>query len=102
MLMAERRHLVPCLGENPRKLLLIGLSAELAEIVLEEDDAHDVLQQLCLGIGLHAFLADERANAPDVVGGVSGRRHDLPYAPGVKLLEIIAPAQITGATLRVA
>src|SRR6516162_2591458 len=95
MLVPKRRHLVPCLGENAGELLLTGLSNKAGEVVLQEHDTHHILQQLRGRLRLQALLANERANARDVVGVIARRCHDLADAPGVKLPEMLAPAQVT-------
>src|SRR5208337_2815957 len=101
MRVPELRHLFPRLGEDVGELFLAGLPNEPGEVVLQEHDAHDILQHLRVRIGFHALLANERANAPDVTGLVPGRRHDFTHTSGVKLLEMISPAQIADAAVRV-
>src|SRR5215471_909005 len=92
---SQRRHLVPGLGEDAGELVLIGFCEEIAEVVLEEHDACDVLDQLRIRVGFQPLLADERADPFDVAGAVAGGHHDLADPPGVKSLQIPAPLQIT-------
>src|SRR6516162_7958522 len=100
--MPERRHLAPGLGENAAELLPAGPANEIGEIVLEKHDADDVLEELRVRVRFQALLADKRADAGDVGLLVSGPSHDVAHAPGMKLLELLPPAQIADTALRVA
>src|SRR5262245_48995200 len=96
--MAVRRHFVPGLRKNPGELAFVGLTREIAQVVLKEDRADDVFERLCLGIAAQPLLAHKRANAGSLVRFIACRGHDLAEAAGVKFLEIVAPFQIARAT----
>src|SRR5262245_51403635 len=89
--MAEIRHLFPGLRKNAWQLRRLGLGHEWRQIVLQEDDADDILQQLRLGIELKSLLAHECSHSVDVTSSVPGLRHDVSEPLGVKLLGILSP-----------
>ena len=60
-------HLCPGLLYDGDQLLLVVLLRERMKVVLEKDEADDVLQQLDVGIGLQAPLAQKRSDALDGV-----------------------------------
>ncbi len=70
-------------------------------MVLDEDKAGGVLEQLGLGVDLDALLEDQVADPGHLVGGVADRRRDRRGPLGVAAGEIAAPAPVALAAGRV-
>ena len=70
------------------------------EIVFEEHERDYVFQRLCLGIGLHSFLADQRADAGNRRVVVAHVAQNSACTVGVEVAQRCAPLLIPGARLR--
>src|SRR5882672_4935447 len=99
--MAKIRHLFPSLRENARQLRRLGLGHERRQIVLQEDDADDILKQLRLWIELKPLFAHERSYPVNVASTVASFSHDVGESPCMKLLGVLSPPEIAGAPFRI-
>lgn len=96
------RHLRPRLLENTHDLLVGMLAFEVAELVVEEDQAGYIFQNLRL---LHplpqAFLLDQRDASLYVFPGIPALRQYLADLAGLPVLQICSPAVVPSLCQRI-
>jgi hypothetical protein len=70
--------------------------------MLQEHDTDDILEHLRFAVALEPLLADERADARDILRTKARGGHDVADPAGMKVLQVRAPFQVTGAPVRIA
>jgi hypothetical protein len=95
-------HLGGRLPDDVEHVLVAELVDGGGELGLEEDEAEGVLVDLHRRVRGESLLLDDALHGLDRVVLVADLREDLGHLLGVLRLQCSAPAQVAGATLRVA
>ena len=95
-------HLAPGLAQDVRQLPLVVLRSEVGEVVLQEDEADHVLQELHVGVGLQPLLAEQRLHAGHGGAVVPDLAEDRPRRLRVEAAEVGPPPAVAVPTGRVA
>ena len=96
--MGGRRHLAPCLAQDGDHLRPLGFLRQIAQLILERDEAERIFQHLHLRIAPERFFQIQLANAGDCLRVEAGAREDRHRLRRVEALQVAAPAQVAGAT----